>query len=312
MHRSDPESLTSPRSSAWPIAAVCAANVFLATGPVFVRLADTGPVAAAFWRIMLAAPVLFGAAFLLRERPVAAARGLWGVLAVAGIAFALDLGSWHIGILRTTLANSTLFGNSATLIYPIYGFIVARAWPTRTQGAALALAAVGGGMLLGRSAELSPQNLVGDLFCMLAGLLYAFYFILMARVRQAMPPASALALSTLASAAPLLALALLLGERVVPGDWTPLILVALFSQLIGQGLLIYAIGHLPPLIVGLALLIQPVVSATIGWVWFGERLAAADMAGAVLIAVALVLVRRPERPAKVPLASHPTNPRSVA
>ncbi|WP_414712220.1 DMT family transporter [Sphingomonas sp.] len=286
--------------------------MFLASGPLFVRLADTGPVAAAFWRIALAAPVLLIAANLLRERPIATARGLWGVLALSGMAFALDLGSWHIGILQTTLANSTLFGNSATLIYPIYGFIVARAWPTRTQAAALALAAVGGAVLLGRSAELSPQNLVGDLFCLLAGVLYAVYFILMARVRRAMPPVSALALSTLASAAPLLILALALGDRVIPVDWTPLILLALFSQLIGQGLLIYAIGHLPPLIVGLALLIQPVVSATIGWVWFDERLGMADLGGAVLIAVALVLVRRPERRAKVPLASNPADPRSVA
>ncbi|PCD02324.1 EamA family transporter [Sphingomonas spermidinifaciens] len=309
MHRTLTQRITTQGPSWAPVAAVAAANVFLATGPLFVRLADTGPVAAAFWRIALAAPVLLVAAALLGERPVRAARGLWGAIALAGLAFALDLGSWHVGILGTTLANSTLFGNSATLIYPIYGFIVARAWPTRMQGAALTLAALGGGLLLGRSAELSPQNLVGDLFCLLAGVLYAAYFIIMARVRTAMRPLSALGLSTAASALPLLALALILGERVMPGDWTPLLLLTLCSQLIGQGLLIYAIGHLTPLVVGLALLIQPVVSATIGWLWFDERLGLPDIAGAVLIAAALVLVRKPEGK---PLAPEAADPRSVA
>ena len=309
MHRTLTQRI-STRTPSWaPVAAVVAANVFLATGPLFVRLADTGPVAAAFWRIALAAPVLLAAAAMLGERPIRAGRGLWGAIALAGLAFALDLGSWHVGILGTTLANSTLFGNSATLIYPVYGFLAARAWPSRTQGAALALAALGGGLLLGRSAELSPQNLVGDLFCLLAGVLYAAYFILMARVRATVAPLSALGLSTAASVAPLLALALLLGERVMPGDWTPLLLLTLCSQLIGQGLLIYAIGHLTPLVVGLALLIQPVVSATIGWAWFDERLGLPDIAGAVLIAAALVLVRKPD--AK-PLAPDPADPRSMA
>lgn len=309
MHRPLPQRITTPTPSWVPVAAVIAANLFLATGPLFVRLADTGPVAAAFWRIALAAPVLLIVAAALGERPVRAAKGLWGVIALAGLAFAADLGSWHIGIRGTTLANSTLFGNSATLIYPIYGFIVARAWPTRTQGGALALAALGGGLLLGRSAELSPQNVVGDLFCLLAGVLYAAYFILMARVRSTMAPMSALGLSTAASVLPLLALALLLGERVMPGDWTPLILLTVCSQLIGQGLMIYAIGHLTPLVVGLALLIQPVVSAAIGWVWFDERLGLPDIAGAVLIAAALVLVRKP---GTKPLAPDEADPRSVA
>jgi drug/metabolite transporter (DMT)-like permease len=298
-------------SGALPLVALIAANVAMAFGPLFVRLADTGPIAAGFWRIALATPLLMGAAVLLRERPVATARGLWGLLALSGLLFALDLGSWHLGILRTTLANSTLFGNSATLIYPIYGFIVAKRWPTRPQGLALAIAAVGGGLLLGRSADLSPQNLVGDLLCLLAGLFYATYFIMMARARKRLRPISTIALSTSASALPLLVMAVATGEQVMPGDWTPLILLALCSQLVGQGLLIYAIGHLSPLVVGLALLIQPIVAGAIGWIWFGEQPGAADAIGAVLIGVALVLVRRREQP-KTMLAPDPADPRSVA
>lgn len=299
MQQAAPKSFALQLKSAGPLMAIVVANIALAFGPLFVRLADTGPVAAAFWRVALALPVLMAAAFLIERRPVASARGLWGLLAFAGVAFALDLGSWHFGIMRTTLANSTLFGNSASFIYPIYGFLIARAWPTRPQIAALALAAIGGALLLGRSAELSATNLVGDLLCLLAGVLYAVYFIVMARVRTAMQPVSALAFSSAASVLPLLAFALVLGERVLPADWTPLILLALVSQLIGQGLMIYALGHLPPLVVGLALLFQPAVAAAVGWMVFGERLGALDIVGALLVAVALVLVRRTPRAAPV-------------
>lgn len=282
------------------VAALILANVALAFGPWFVRLADVGPVSSAFWRIMLAAPLLTGAALATGWRPIGPNRSrltpvLWGMIALGGVCFAGDLGSWHLGILRTTLANATLFGNCAILMFPIYGFLVARAWPTRIQGIALGLATVGAGLLMGRSYQLDPRHLAGDMLCLLAGVLYTGYFILMARARATMPPLPALALSTLASILPLLVFALLLGERMLPTHWGPLVGLALVSQVLGQGLMIFALGRLSPLVIGLALLTQPVVAATIGWIVYGEKLGLLDLLGAMLVAVALVLVSRRAR-----------------
>ncbi len=279
-------------------AALIAANIMLAFGSWFVRLADTGPVASAFWRIALATPILLAAAMAGGWRPGRIGKHLWFLFALAGICFAADLGSWHVGILKTTLANATLFGNSATLFFPIYGFLAARALPTRMQGIALTLAAIGAALLMGRSYQLDPKNLTGDLLCLFAGLLYTFYFIFMLRVRVRMEALPALGLATGASILPLLLFAILLGERIWPHDWAPLIALALVSQVVGQGLLIYALGKLSPLVVGIALLVQPVVAATVGWLVYDERLGLPDLIGAVLVAVALVLVR--DKPA--PLA----------
>lgn len=284
--------------------AVLVANVALAFGPWFVRLADTGPVASGFWRITLAAPILAALALAGGARPVRLPGALWATLIAGGVAFAADLGSWHLGILRTTLANATLFGNSATLIFPIYGFLVARAWPTRTQGFALALAAAGAVLLMERSYQLDPKHLVGDLLCVAAGVLYTAYFIAMARARATMAPLSSLALSTVASIVPLYAFATLLGERIWPADWTPLIGLALVSQVLGQGCMIYALGRLSPLVVGIALLIQPVVAGAVGWIVYGERLGAPDLVGVALVAAALVLVRRSPRVAPAPASPH--------
>ena len=289
--------------AALPFAALVIANVALAFGPWFVRLADTGPVAAGFWRITLASPLLVAMALASGARPARLGRALWLVLLVSGVAFAADLASWHLGILRTTLANATLFGNSATLFFPIYGFLAARAWPTRTQALALLLAAIGAGLLVGRSYQLDPRQLAGDLLCLLAGLLYTLYFVMMGRARDVMAPLPALALSTLASSLPLLAFAGLIGERIVPGDWTPLFGLALVSQVIGQGCMIYALGRLSPLVIGIALLIQPVVAGVVGWLVYAERLGTADLVGVVLVAAALVLVRR--GPPVAPAAAAP-------
>ncbi len=293
MANTTPASAPDAAPPARALAALLIANVALAFGPLFVRIADTGPVASAFWRITLAAPVLIMIALSSGWRPRQIDRSIWAFVAFAGVFFAADLASWHVGILGTTLANATLFGNSATLFFPIYGFLVARALPSRVQGFALLLATIGAGLLLGRSYELSPANLVGDLLCLLAGILYTGYFILMVRARETMAAVPALAVSTMASILPLLAMAMVLGERIIPDHWGPLVGLALASQVIGQGMMIYALGKLSPLVIGIGLLIQPVVAAITGWIVFREQLGLADLIGGVLVAIALVLVRRP-------------------
>ena len=305
MHEHPRPSFSSrPPSDSSPVAlaALFAANAALAFGPWFVRLADVGPVSVGFWRVALAVPVLLAITWGSGWRPTGMRRALWITVAVGGFCFAADLGGWNAGILRTTLANSTLFGNSATLFYPIYGFLIARALPTRTQAFALLLAAIGAALLLGRSYELSPRNFAGDALCLGAGILYTGYLILMARARTELAPLPALTLSSIAATAPLLLCAIVLGEQVWPRHWGPLVGIALSSQVLGQSLMIYALGKLPPLIVGIALLTQPIIAATVGWLAYGETLGAADLTGAALVAVALVLVRR-RAPAALPIQS---------
>ncbi len=270
-----------------------AGNLCLAIGPWLVRLADVGPVAAGFWRLALAAPILLLLAFRGRAGGEIARlpRGLVALLLLGGLFFAADLACWHLGILRTRLANASLFGNVSAFFFAAYGFVVARRLPGRLQVAAMLLALAGTLLLLGRSWEMSRATLVGDALCIAAGLLYTFYLIAIDRGRAAAGPWPTLALATVAGIAPLLLTALALGERVVPGNWTPVILLALGSQLLGQGFIVYAIGLLPPIVTGLGFLTQPAIGAAIGWIVYGERLGLADLAGAAAIAVALVLVR---------------------
>jgi drug/metabolite transporter (DMT)-like permease len=282
--------MTRPASTfAFP--ALILANLFLAAGPWMVRLADVGPVAAGFWRLTLAIPFLAFVAWRQgRGRPFPG----WALVAIVvlgGIFFAADLAAWHAGILRTKLANATLFGNFASFLFALYGFVLLRALPRPVQLIALLLAAVGTMLLLGNSYEASRAHFAGDLLSLLAGLFYTFYLIAVDRARQSMKPWPVLAIATAGGALPILLFAFLLGERIVPGDWTPVILLSISSQLAGQGLLVYAMGHLSPVVVGLCFLTQPIASAAIGWLAFGERLSAGDGIGALLICVALVLIQ---------------------
>jgi drug/metabolite transporter (DMT)-like permease len=275
------------------LAALLLGSTLLALGPMFVRMADTGPIASAFWRMALALPLLVPMAYFGPKSIGRMTPALIVIIAASGLLFAADLASWHVGIMQTKVANATLFGNSASFIFPIYGFVVARAWPARRQVIALVMAAGGAGLLMGRSAELSPEHLVGDLLSLLAGVFYAAYFVAIARARETLAPLPLLAASTLASAPPLLILAYALGEQIMPTNWTPLIALALCSQVFGQGLMVYALGRMSPLIIGLSLLTQPILAALTGWLMFNETLGPLDLVGAVLVGLALILVRQP-------------------
>ena len=267
----------------------------LALGPWLVRLADVGPVAAGFWRLSLALPFLLVIAYLFKQRPQWPRRALvWTIFAAAAF-YAADLALWNIGIHMTKLGNATLFGNVSSFVFAAWGLWLARRWPTPLQASALLLAALGSALLMSGSYELSARNFHGDLFALVAGLLYTGYLIGIERARNDLAALPLLFLATLFGAALLLPASVALGEKVWPTDWTPVLIFALSSQVLGQGLLVYAIGKLSPLVVGLALLTQPAISALVGWLAYNERLSPLDFVGAIAIAAALVLVRLPQR-----------------
>lgn len=287
-----PVELTAPASNRkLAFAALIAGNITIAFGPLLVRLSDTGPIATGFWRMALAVPFLAFAGYRAGFRLSHARGSIYGLTALAGMFFAIDIIAWHIGIFQTKLGNATLFANCASLLLVIYGVFVARKMPGRVQMLAVLLAFAGAALLMGQSFELSPRHFIGDLLCLAAGLAYTVYLIAMIRVRADTESWSALAMASFATAAILLPAALYAGEKVMPDIWWPLLLLAFSSQFFGQGCLTYALPHFSPLVIGLALLLQPALSAAAGWVAFGEAMTALDFIGSFMVMVALVLVR---------------------
>ncbi|ABC62178.1 DMT family transporter [Erythrobacter litoralis] len=291
------------------LTALLAGNVALALGPWSVRLADSGPVSAAFWRLALALPFL---AILAR----ATGQKLGGIptktlllVALGSVAFAMDLSSWHIGIERTRLGNATLFGNSGSIVLLFWGFIISRTLPRGLEWLAIVFALGGAAILMGRSLDISVATLMGDLFCLDAGMFYAVYLLTLQNARGTIGAWSLLVWVGIFACPVLLALAALNGEPIWPGTqgggWGPLVALSFLSQLVGQGLLVFSLRHFPPLIIGLALLTQPAVAALYGFGVFGEVLGGLDIIGMVLLGSALVVARATQRSQPAIISSKP-------
>jgi len=280
------------KPSALAFFALIAGNVAIAFGPLLVRYADSGPIATGFWRLALATPflLLVGHRFGFRMSQVKPKTVT--LIIIAGLFFGGDIIAWHIGIFQTKLGNATLFANCASLLLVIYGVFVARKLPGKWQMLAVVLAFVGAGLLMSQSLELSPKNFAGDLLSLGAGLAYTVYLVLMMKVRESTESWGALGLASAVASLVLLPAALIAGEQIIPTVWWPLLLLAFSSQFFGQGCLTYALPHFSPLVIGLALLLQPALSAAAGWIAFGEILSPLDIFGGFMVMAALVLVRK--------------------
>src|ERR1700754_257832 len=89
--------------------------IAMGASPIFVRLADVGPFASAFWRTFLALPFLWVWMRLAGEDDTEGPYGSHSVMApiaLAGIFFAGDLFFWHLSILATTVANATFLATT--------------------------------------------------------------------------------------------------------------------------------------------------------------------------------------------------------
>ncbi len=273
-------------------AALLAGNIAIAFGPLLVRFADSGPIATGFWRLALATPFLFFVGYRFGFRFSALGKSTIWLATIAGLFFGVDIILWHIGIFQTKMANATLFANCASLILVVYGIFVARKMPSKWESAAVLFAFVGAALLMGQSLDLSPLHFQGDILSLGAGLTYTVYLVLMMRVRQNTESWGALGMASAVAAVVLLAASLSAGEQVIPTSWWPVVLLAFTSQFFGQGCLTYALPHFSPLVIGLALLLQPALSAAAGWLAFGETLTAMDVTGSALVMIALLLVRK--------------------
>lgn len=277
-------------------AALLGGNAALALGPWFVRVADTGPVSAGFWRLALAIPFIALLARANGQRLTGFPLATLAIVAGGGLFFAADLASWHIGIELTRLGNATLFGNAGSILLMAFGLFAMRRLPRIGELAAIAAALAGAAILLGRSLEIGTKTLAGDLFCLLAGTLYTFYILALQRARANLGNWTLLTWSSLCGLPLLLSVALLRHEPFWPHQWWVVIGLAFSSQVVGQGLLVFALKHFPPLVIGLALLTQPAISVAVGWLAFGETLSWLDAAGMLLVAGALVLARGADSP----------------
>jgi len=269
----------------------------IALSPIFVRLSEAGPTATAFWRVALAVPVLWAVLLAAPRSAATPGRGApWALLAAAGVAFAGDLGFWHASIQLTSVANSTLLANLASIFVTLAAWLFLRQRPSGLFLAGLVTALAGVFTLVRASVELSPTALAGDALGVLTAMFYAAYLLAVKALRdRKRSTLEVMAVTSTITAAILLPVALASGEAMLPrsaSGWAVLAGLAIVSHAAGQGLIAFALAHLPAAFSSVSLLFQPVMAALFAWMILAEPLAPLQVLGGCIVLAGIYLARR--------------------
>ena len=280
-------------------AALLAGGMAIGFAGILMRLSDVNPVASAFWRMTLSAPLLWAWALHTAPRDVSSARriGFTPVLALAGIFFGGDMALWHLSLHLTSVSNATLLSNFAPLFIALW---MCYAWRVRFRPvflAGMAFALIGAVLVVAPNAVAGggEHRLLGDVLGLASAVFYAAYQLVIKEARVAYSTARLMAWSTSITALVLLPLALLAPGPILPvqaAGWLPLLGLALFAQVGGQTLIAWASAHLAPSLSSVSLLVQPLTATAAAWIFFGEALGLLQIVGAGLLLGGIYLSRR--------------------
>ena len=263
----------------------------IGAAPILVRFGDAGPAAVGFWRLVCSVPLLV----VLARRSTGAVGRPTPLAALAGLAFALDLGFWHYGIANTSVAKATVLANLAPVVVTALAWIVLKQRPAGLFLVAVALAVTGASTLAVAEGvgPVGPNPLLGDGLSIATAFWYALYFIAVSAARQREAATRIMCWSSLTAAPLLYAAGVLLGEQILPATragWAACVGLGVV-HVAGQGSIAWALGRLSAATASVTVLVQPIVVAMLGWLLFGELLSGRQTMGATVAVSGVVLAQ---------------------
>ncbi len=282
------------------------ATLFLGTLPILVRLSETAAVSTAAWRLLfgsVALGMMMGggrqkkSAITMAQAETRPTVRDYGLLALLGIVFAIDMVLWNWAVLKTTVANATLLSNFAPLFVAMTSFLL---FGKKLRGLfifGLGVSLCGAILLSGDSFHIGGQQWLGDVYAMLSSLAIGVYYMMLKPLRRVFSARELMFGSSVVSAVALFAFipftdGMGVDVAVMPFSmqgWIILILLGISGQVLGQGLVAWAASRLPSVLITTLTLLQPVFATIFAWGLFNESLTLVSFGGICLVLVGLII-----------------------
>lgn len=272
---------------------LCIALLAVSFAPIFIRFSemDMGPNATVLNR-MLVFFVVFGIGRGIRQlwntwtlspRSVQPTSDLvpisgmqWLLLLAVGLASVTTLGLWAISLVHTSVAKSMLL-NNLTPVFASGGswLFLGKRFDTRfIVGLAIA---VSGAILLGLE-DLhggDASSLLGDAYALLSAVFLGTYFLLVEQLRDRFDSTTILLWRCSIGSLLLIPFVWITEGQLFPSSIIGLVAVlglGIISEGLGQNLLADCMREFSASFIALFLLLEPIISALLGWVFFKESL----------------------------------------
>ncbi|MER3450770.1 MAG: EamA family transporter [Thermus sp.] len=269
------------------------------TASILVRLAleAAGTRAVGFSLLMSALRLLFASLVLLPGfRPPRAKQALLPA-ALAGVFLALHFALWITSLSFTSIAASTALVTTNPIWITLFSWFFLKETPTPLTLLGVGFALAGGFLIaLGDGEKGGANPALGNLLALLGAMSVSAYFLLGREAqRRGLSILEYIRLAYPVAALVLLPLPPLFGTPYLghpPMAYLWILLMALIPQLVGHTSFNWATRYVPPVLVTLVILLEPVGASLLGFLLFGEYpgLRVFLGAGVLLTGVALAVL----------------------
>ena len=235
-------------------------------------------------------------------KPLALSRRDLALALLSGVALAVHFWSWIASLAYTSVASSTVLVTTNPLWVWLASVLVLGERLHRGTLAGIALTLVGSVLIFlsdatAQNASLQPDPVRGNLLALLGAVAASGYLLVGRALRARVALLTYIWLAYGTAAAVLLAAVAATGQTLVGYSavaYAAMLGLALGPQLIGHTALNWALRHLSATFVALSILGEPVGSALLAMMLFGERFAPLQLAGFLLLLGGIYLGARGE------------------
>jgi drug/metabolite transporter (DMT)-like permease len=268
----------------------------ISASAILVKLAGTGAATTAFYRCLLALPLMVALAVAEQRRRGPRQLAVRGGTLVAGLLLAVDLVLWNHAIAEVGAGIATVLGNLQVLFVALAAWMLFGERPGRRF--LIALPVVLGGVvlvsgLIGNTTG-GTHPLAGIAYGLGTSVAYAAFLLILRRTSAQTPHvAGPLAEVTAGAALGSLLLGLAFGGLQLHIPWPSfgwLLLLSISSQTIGWLLITSSLPRLPAAISSLTLLLQPAAAMFLAAIVLAERPTLIQIAGALVVCTGVLTV----------------------
>ncbi len=257
----------------------------------------------AAWRLTLAAAILWP---LVWSRNQAQIRALssrdWFMGGISGIFLALHFASWISSLAYTSVASSLALVSTNPVWIALVSWLLFRERLSGWLVLGIAAAAGGSALIFHSDAQLAAtpatsNAMLGNTLAVIGSITVCGYLLIGRKLRKTVSLVPYIWLVYSSAALVLMIMALAAGVSLTgysTAGWLCLFALALGPQLLGHSAFNWALKHVSATFIAIAILGEPVGSALLAWLFFGETFAPLQLAGFCLLLAGIYLASRGE------------------
>ena len=283
------------------------AVLIVSSAAILIRVAQAEGVQSitiAAWRLTIAAALLWPLALAKVSQEIRTLRRrdwLFGV--GAGVFLALHFSAWISSLAYTSIASSTALVTTNPIWIALVSWLVFRESLGRWLAFGIAAAIAGSALIFLSDAHLvssagGSDPMLGNMLAVMGSVTVCGYLLIGRQLRKTMTLLAYIWLVYTSAAVTLMVAAFVSGAPLNGFSgiaWACLIGLALGPQLLGHTAFNWALKHVSATFIAIVILGEPIGSALLGWLIFGERFAPLQLAGFFMLMVGIYLASRGER-----------------